>query len=524
MMRPFFVTAVAFLTPPLLLFLDGANGADPRPQHADTASSTSTLLRHDRLWRAAASASLRRALQGGGPDLEALADVCDEETGQVRLAENLAALLGSDTLFQPSCTCSQNSNVDDDFGSSFGDVSGGGFDIDLFNELISNLFIDISWSCDNQCATCHGDVCGILSADYAVDFTGTPTNFTLEDLFSGAFAPDAGLGSFLQGSQTFQMCMEYVSGDLAGTTACLSNTFDLETLSSNNNATEQQPCTLSYQGQDCDSCALLANGCWSADCSVHGVPVVDSCANTGMDGIFQVLAYYTGAVDSSTLTVGGSSSTCAVSNNSTNEQPATCSADRPCVLGNTVCVPDPDSVDCVLGVDANDCPGVCVAPPFCAGVAGIECPPGVGLTCADDPNDDCDPATGGADCGGICIEVINGGGGAAATTDGPTPNPSPSPLFFSTDPPVDGTGTPVATAAPTTSTSPVTAPTTDSPVSTTTQSPVGTSSTADGVSNTNAPTDPPVSAAAGSMLHSQWVVMVAAAAGALLLLSADVSV
>ena len=40
------------------------------------------------------------------------------------------------------------------------------------------------------------------------------------------------------------------------------------------------------------------------DCSIHGVPVVDSCAGTGMDGIFQVLAFYTGAVDRSTLTVG----------------------------------------------------------------------------------------------------------------------------------------------------------------------------------------------------------------------------
>ncbi|MEZ4241204.1 MAG: hypothetical protein R3F59_34600, partial [Myxococcota bacterium] len=33
--------------------------------------------------------------------------------------------------------------------------------------------------------------------------------------------------------------------------------------------------------------------------------------------------------------------------------------------------------------------------------AGIKC--GAGLACVDDPNDGCDPASGGRDCGGKCI-------------------------------------------------------------------------------------------------------------------------
>jgi len=45
-------------------------------------------------------------------------------------------------------------------------------------------------------------------------------------------------------------------------------------------------------------------------------------------------------------------------------------------------------------------PGEC-APTFCGGIAGFPCP--TGQTCIDDPSDDCDPANGGADCGGICI-------------------------------------------------------------------------------------------------------------------------
>jgi hypothetical protein len=38
---------------------------------------------------------------------------------------------------------------------------------------------------------------------------------------------------------------------------------------------------------------------------------------------------------------------------------------------------------------------------FCGGFGNIQCPSG--LQCVDDPNDTCEPAEGGADCGGICV-------------------------------------------------------------------------------------------------------------------------
>lgn len=40
--------------------------------------------------------------------------------------------------------------------------------------------------------------------------------------------------------------------------------------------------------------------------------------------------------------------------------------------------------------------------PRCGGIAALKCP--AGLTCVDDPCDSCDPAHGGADCGGICLQ------------------------------------------------------------------------------------------------------------------------
>jgi hypothetical protein len=36
----------------------------------------------------------------------------------------------------------------------------------------------------------------------------------------------------------------------------------------------------------------------------------------------------------------------------------------------------------------------------CGGIANLPCPDG--FECVDDPRDDCDPAAGGADCGGVC--------------------------------------------------------------------------------------------------------------------------
>jgi hypothetical protein len=39
---------------------------------------------------------------------------------------------------------------------------------------------------------------------------------------------------------------------------------------------------------------------------------------------------------------------------------------------------------------------------MCGGIAGFPCP--AGKKCVDDPSDDCDPARGGADCGGICVK------------------------------------------------------------------------------------------------------------------------
>lgn len=40
---------------------------------------------------------------------------------------------------------------------------------------------------------------------------------------------------------------------------------------------------------------------------------------------------------------------------------------------------------------------------FCGGIAAFPCPNG--FSCVDNPDDSCDPQNGGADCGGICVDM-----------------------------------------------------------------------------------------------------------------------
>jgi hypothetical protein len=74
-----------------------------------------------------------------------------------------------------------------------------------------------------------------------------------------------------------------------------------------------------------------------------------------------------------------------------------------CASGKT-CIDDPtDSCDPNAG--GADCGGVCVnlaTAKKCGGFAGLTC--SSSSTCVDDPTDSCDPSKGGADCMGVCVK------------------------------------------------------------------------------------------------------------------------
>jgi hypothetical protein len=85
-----------------------------------------------------------------------------------------------------------------------------------------------------------------------------------------------------------------------------------------------------------------------------------------------------------------------------------------CHSGKT-CVDDPKD-DCDPATGGRDCSGICVqlsTQPKCGGLAGLTC--ATTFTCVDDPTDACDPATGGRDCAGICVK---GAHPTTTTSDG----------------------------------------------------------------------------------------------------------
>ena len=362
-----------------------------------------------------------------------------------------------DTLFadqyHPNCTCMSVSNVGD-ANNLFND----GFDLDLFSEFISNLNIDIEWTCKNKCATCFPTSdCGIFLATSKTDYNGIPTNFTTDDLLNLA-SMNLGFEEFLRGSQMEEYCFEYTAGQSGR--VCYGSTVDVETIASN---TTELPCFISYDGVKCNACVLLGN-CWIADCDNHGVPIVNTCNGTGVDsGVFQILAYYANSTDPSDLIVESE-----------------CANDRP---NGT----------------------------FCGGIAGISCPDR--LECVDDPNDDCDPAAGGADCGGICATPSKVTPNSTSThspiTNPPTASqvPSDNPDARVPSPSTtNSTGTVPPSGAPTMSESPTKASDDGSPTSSPSLMPAPTieisNPTQSPVDPTNASTQNGTSA--GARRYSTW--------------------
>jgi hypothetical protein len=91
--------------------------------------------------------------------------------------------------------------------------------------------------------------------------------------------------------------------------------------------------------------------------------------------------------------------------------PRICRQDSDCPVPLIACRLCPDGVNFSCpeaqcdngrcGVEFGACPESGLI--FCGGIAGFPCPSG--FECVDDPRDDCSPCRGGADCGGICVEL-----------------------------------------------------------------------------------------------------------------------
>ncbi|KAL1652342.1 hypothetical protein SLS58_000469 [Diplodia intermedia] len=109
-----------------------------------------------------------------------------------------------------------------------------------------------------------------------------------------------------------------------------------------------------------------------------------------------------------------SSSSSSISTTTTRTAPPPPSEPAPFRCGGPNADACPGGLSCVRDLDPDaDRPyggcgpgcgeyGVCIAPQSCGGFAGVQCGE-EGRLCVDDPDDDCDPENGGADCIGMCV-------------------------------------------------------------------------------------------------------------------------
>jgi hypothetical protein len=212
---------------------------------------------------------------------------------------NVTALLAPE--YMPTCTCTESNNLDS-LNLDPSTITDPTQIVTLLNDLISKLFINIDWSCANDLATCFpSGNCALLDASYLLDFKGVAADFTLEELLAlaGAGGSSVDITQFLTGQQTGTLCSEFTSGQTG--VACLEDVTTVAQLQ----ATGDRPCTLSYNNVNCGSCTITSAACVVAECSAHGIASVNTCTNTGVNTIFQVLPYYTGASMPTALTVGG---------------------------------------------------------------------------------------------------------------------------------------------------------------------------------------------------------------------------
>ncbi|KKY19441.1 hypothetical protein UCDDS831_g05411 [Diplodia seriata] len=112
--------------------------------------------------------------------------------------------------------------------------------------------------------------------------------------------------------------------------------------------------------------------------------------------------------------ISSSSASASASTTTTRTAPPPPSEPAPFRCGGPDAAACPGGLSCVRDLDPDaDRPyggcgpscgeyGVCIVPQSCGGFAGTPCGE-EGRLCVDDPNDDCDPENGGADCVGMCV-------------------------------------------------------------------------------------------------------------------------
>lgn len=248
------------------------------------------------------------------PGYEQLAS-CEPDVG---VASGLLVdeLFGAGSTYQSDCTCSDTSNAHAlETARKQAETT---LNFTIFTEAFANLQLGSEWNCQNRCATCFpcGN-CGVFHGTNVTRIRGLPT--TLDDLLAISSTEEGADGESsptvpLEGSFDTELCLEYTAGDRTGDTVCWGTSLDFATVFSGQQELSELPCSLRYNGEECNSCRVVSldasdAGCWKADCSNLGggeAEMVDICPDVDdpqkAAGKFQPLFYLFGADDPAQFT------------------------------------------------------------------------------------------------------------------------------------------------------------------------------------------------------------------------------
>jgi hypothetical protein len=167
--------------------------------------------------------------------------------------------------------------------------------VDAFNAAIGNLYIVVDYMCVNGCAACINGTCGILETSESQNVFYNVGNYTYEEIIFGSVE----FSGSANGNFTLLNCIDYTTNE-EGNVCFGAEYYGFDT------ETPEDACYFEYNGIPCNSCDILLNDCYTADCTnIESTAMIDTCNGTGFVGPFTFLQYFfDNIVTNSTFTVG----------------------------------------------------------------------------------------------------------------------------------------------------------------------------------------------------------------------------
>ena len=217
---------------------------------------------------------------------------------------------------EPMCSCYERDNTDLVLYSLVKDKSANVSEyLQKLNQAFSRIVGVIEYDCANICEHCFttftndstnesDTFCGILQTNESSTYRGTEANFSMEEYSTGKITAATWEHLFSESSFSTSTCIEYTQNEVG--TLCYGSHFW--------NISTTPRCYVKYNDTLCQSCVfaynplddvnVTNNDCFIVDCTniVPNSSVINTCNNSGYDGIFRFVEWIENGVSNTTTT------------------------------------------------------------------------------------------------------------------------------------------------------------------------------------------------------------------------------